>query len=120
MSTRVLFILTATAGLLASPLASAASDGWRASNNEAGFEFSGITGGFTREQVKQDLELARRDGSLRLTERNHDYSRTETAERSGFISSAEQRSQALRAGEVTPRTGWQNIGGEAGWTYEGR
>lgn len=119
MSTRNVFSLTAAAVLLASPLAFASPDGWSVTSNEAGSEFSGTRGGLTREQVKRELEAARRDGSLRLTQRNYSYRATGPTERSGFVSSPAQRSQAQLAAEAPAPSAWRDLGGEAGWVYQG-
>lgn len=114
MSTRLVLSIAAATAVLSSPLAWAAPEG---SNNAATTEFAGLT----REQVKRELEAARRDGSLRATQRNANYPSNPThgkATSAGFVSSPAQRSEASRTAQPPASSGWRFIGGEAGWIHE--
>ncbi|RQP21790.1 DUF4148 domain-containing protein [Piscinibacter terrae] len=119
MSNRIplLSIICAATGL-ASPLVFADQDGFRTLRNDAGAEFVGQSSTLTREQVKAELEAARRDGSLRLIQRS--ASLPDNAPRAGFVSSRDETRQAMRLREQPATTGWRYVGGEAGWVYEGR
>jgi hypothetical protein len=115
-----LFVSMGVAALAcaASPIAMAAGDGFRALDNEAGTEFVGTVGNMSREEVKHELEEARRDGWQRLTEASP--SPTPSALRAGFTSTAEQVRQATALHEqALPSNGWRDFGGEAGWTFVG-
>jgi hypothetical protein len=104
---------------LASPLSFAAGDGFRALNNEAGSEFIGTVGTFTRDDVRRNLLSSRGADTWRVTEAS--ASPSEGAVRAGFVQSREEARQtsALRDRAV-PATGWRDLGGEAGWVFEGR
>lgn len=112
-----LSIIAAAAGF-ASPLAFADQDGFRTLRNDAGTEFVGQRSTVTRDQVKAELEAARRDGSLRLIQRS--ASLPDSIPRAGFVSNRDEARQAMRLREQPASTGWRYVGGEVGWVYEGR
>ena len=119
MSTRTRFIMVAAVAALSSSFTFAAQDGWRGPNNEGGPVFSGVpASGLTREQVKQELDQARRDGSLRAAQRSRNYVEPGSPERAGFVSTPTQRARAAATTAPVQSGGWQYIGGEAGWIYE--
>jgi len=119
MAYRLMFYLgVAALACGASPMALAEGDGFRAVDNEAGTEFVGTLGSMSREEVRQDLEDARHDGWQRLTEASP--SPAPSVLRAGFTSTREEvrRAAALHE-EAAPSNGWRDLGGEAGWTFEG-
>jgi hypothetical protein len=119
MSYRLMFHLGfAALAFGASSVALADGDGFRALDNEAGTEFVGTVGSMSREEVRQDLDDARHDGWQRLTEASP--SATPSALRAGFASTREEvRQAAALHEEALPSNGWRDLGGEAGWTFEG-
>lgn len=110
---------SASFGLLAatlafSPLAFASSDGFRAMNNEAGYEFVGAAASVSRDEVKRQAQ-----GSLLLTEASP--APAPSATRMGFATTREQARQAeFLRDRATPSNGWRDVGGEPGWVFEGR
>lgn len=123
MSTRKLLSIIAASTAIASPLAFASQDGWITTNDEAGSRFVGTSSTLTREQVKRELEIAQREGNLRLSQGNASFPRTAavpTSPRAGFTSSREERSQAQRSLAAPASSGWRYIGGEAGWVFDNR
>lgn len=108
-----------TVAFASSPVAMASGDGFRALNGEAGVEFVGTAGSMSREAVRRDLQASQRDGSWQVTEASP--SPTPSTLRAGFAATREEARQAAALLErATPATGWRNIGGEAGWVFEGR
>lgn len=107
--------LVALAAATATPMALADQDGFRTTNNEAGSEFVAPAGTLTRDQVRRDLDAARRDGTLRLFQRSSIY--PPEGSRAGFVSSREEASQATRLRDAAASSGWVYVGGEAGWVY---
>lgn len=99
---RSLAIVAAVAGL-ASPLVFADQDGFQSVSNEAGAVYVGKAGTLTRDQVRQELADARRDGSPRTA---------------GFVSSSDDVRRAKLLRERSD--GWRYIGGEPGWVFVGR
>jgi hypothetical protein len=119
MSNRVLTLSILTvAATLATPLVFADQDGVWTLPNEAGTEVVGQRSTVTRDDVKAELEAARHDGSLRLSQRN--ASLPGDVPRAGFVSSQDEKWQAMRLRQQSEPNGWRYIGGEAGWVYEGR
>jgi hypothetical protein len=117
MSTRLVLSIAAAAAVLWSPLVFAAPDGSRNANSTAGSESAGLT----REEVKRELEAARRDGSLRASQRNANYPSNPThgkATSAGFVSSPAQRSEASRTAQPPTSSGGRFIGGEAGRIHD--
>lgn len=116
-STASFGLLVAT--LAVSPLALASSDGFRALNNEAGFEFVGAASAVSRAEVTRQMQAAQRDGTWQLTEASP--APTPSTTRMGFASTREQarQAEALRD-RATASNGWRDAGGEAGWVFEGR
>ncbi|CAG1019911.1 hypothetical protein BURC_04839 [Burkholderiaceae bacterium] len=108
-----------TVAFATSPAAIASGDGFRTLNGEAGIEFVGTAGSLTREGVQRDLQAAQRDGSWQMTEASP--SPTPSTPRAAFAPTREEARQAAAMLERSSvSTGWRNIGGEAGWVFEGR
>lgn len=117
MANRTLARLSVLTVALASPLSFAGSDGFRTLNNEAGSEFVGNSGMLPREEVKLDQATHRNDS--RLTEASH--APADSAVRAGFAPSREEVRQAAAIRDRAALSGgWRDIGGEAGWVYDGR
>ncbi len=119
MSSRTLSCSIAVAAVFAAPLAHANSDGFKWIGGEAGYAYDPAPSTVTRSQVKEELETARRDGTLRLSQRERSFVPTEMP-RAGFAPSREQAKQAGQLREQRPNDGWRYIGGEGGWVYDGR
>lgn len=119
MSSRTLSYSLAIAAAFAAPLAHANGDGFKWIGGEAGVVFEPVPSTVTRSQVKQELDAARRDGTLRLSQRERSYAPTEMP-RAGFADTREQAKQAAQLRERRPNDGWRYIGGEGGWVFDGR
>ncbi|MBW8832563.1 MAG: DUF4148 domain-containing protein [Burkholderiales bacterium] len=120
MSNRIVTLSIFTvAATLATPLVFADQEGFRTLSNEAGTDVVGQRSTVTRDDVKAELEAARHDGSLRQSERNASLLE-DNVPRAGFVSSEEEKRQAMRLRQQPEPSGWRYIGGEAGWVYEGR
>ena len=110
----------ASLGFAALALASAApaiasSDGFVALNNEAGFEFVGVTGSKSREEVRREvLETPR--AAWQLTEASSPP--MPTGVRTGFSPTRDEVRQAAALAEQRPSDGWRDLGGEAGWAFD--
>jgi hypothetical protein len=98
MSNRLSPIVVAAVALT-SPLAMANPDGFRDTGNEAGTQFVGTPSSLSREEVKRDLAAT---------------------PRAGFVSSRQEAQQAQSIRESMRSTGWRDLGGEAGWVFDGR
>ena len=118
MSSRTLSFGIAIATALAAPLAAANSDGFKWIGGEAGYVYEPTPSTVTRAEVKADLEAARRDGTLRMSQGQRSYV-PDQAPRAAFASTREQAKQAAQLGQQRPNDGWNFIGGEAGWIYIG-
>ncbi|WP_127997713.1 DUF4148 domain-containing protein [Piscinibacter defluvii] len=119
MSSRTFYCGIAVAAAFAAPLAHAASDGFKWIGGEAGVVFEPVPNTLTRSDVKRELEVARRDGTLLLQQRERNYT-PPTTPVAGFTSSREEARQAARLIEQRQNDGWRYIEGEPGWTYVGR
>jgi len=116
MANRTLTCLSFLTVALASPLSFANGDGFRNLNNEAGSEFIGNHGTLSREEVKGDRAVQRNE-SLPSDVSSAPFD----SPRAGFAQSREEARQAEAIRDrAAMSNGWRNIGGEAGWVYEGR
>lgn len=76
--------------------------------------------GLTREQVRKETEIARRDGTLqRLNSDGAYYNYQGPVANSKSREQVRQELEAWRQNPVSP-DGWRAVGGELGWVYEGR
>ncbi|MBW8831128.1 MAG: hypothetical protein JF606_17225 [Burkholderiales bacterium] len=117
MANRTLTCLSFLTVALASPLSFAEGDGFRNLNNEAGTEFIGNSGMLSREEVKLDRAAHRSDS--RVSEASP--APLDSSVRAGFAQSREEVRQAAAIRDrAAMSSGWRNIGGEAGWVFEGR
>jgi hypothetical protein len=116
----------ACVGLLSAALVSTSAfatprDEFRILNSEGGISqqrFPGPAGSTSREGVKGEFR-AWRDGSTRLTEASPGP--TPSAGRAAFSSTRDEARQAASVLQQSrPSDGWRDLGGDAGWVFDGR